>query len=299
MDKRYHLLPISLFFISMFAYSNDEKISEGEYTYVYSGDVSRKRAEVIALERAREDAIQRAFGSIISSEGSLEMSDIGGDTSISFYKFGSSELLGEIISEEQPKYIHYPYNNDTRQSSVTCRVKCKVRSANRPRVQFDWHLLRNHIDKRSETTDFANEDALYMTFKAPCDGYLAVYLVDERGMAQCLIPHHDEPEGIYRILHDKEYVFFSEDNDNDDGMIPPHLLTTFTNHIKEEINQIYVFFSPNKFAKSTVNSPHQERGRFLPAEIDNDTFQRWQKHLLRDRELQREKKIISIKRSIE
>ena len=276
--------------------TSEDKVSEGEYTYVYGNDISRKRAEQMALEKAREDAIGRAFGSIISSEGSIEMSNMNGNASMSFYKTGSSELWGEWLRDvERPKFKRH-IDDETGLDAVTCQVKGLVRAVNHAPVQFEWHLLRNHIDKDSESAYFANEDKLYMTFEAPCDGFLAVYLVDERGMAQCLIPNEEEPEGIYRIKHDKEYVFFSNEVDNEDDMIPPHLLTTFTFE-QEEYNQIYVFFSPNKFVKSNVREPYIDRGRMLPAEIEFKAFQNWQKSLHRDPGLQREKKIISIKRS--
>jgi len=300
---------ISLFFIIccfiLPAFCQEEVRQEGIYTYVYGDDISKKHAKSIALEKAREDAIQKAFGSIISKEGSLDMSDVNGSSSIKFYQLGSSELMGRWLRDiEGPDYTDVSTEET---NAITCRVKCLVQSVDRASVQFEWHLLRNFEDLRSETCEFQEEDNLFMTFQAPCDGYLAVFILDERGKAQCLIPHPEQPEGIYQIRRGREYLFFKNKHDNGDFMRRPYPMKLFVANDVEEYNQIYVFFSPNKFVVGNMKEAHNEeyidsRGRIrkLPPEMSFKDFQKWQSaNLRKDRDMQREKKIIRIRKNTE
>ena len=142
---------------------------------------------------------------------------------------------------------------------VTCSVKGEVReipSGNRPTIK--WMLLRNNPDdRRTEAKEFNEGDNLYLTFQAPCDGYLAVCMGNGMKMVECLIPTTEEPNGIYRIKANKEYIFFSEKHYNRDDMIAPEPISMYCDTPPYEDCTMYVLFSETKFTQAMSNKPKQ------------------------------------------
>ena len=279
-----------------------EKVVEAAYTYIYSSDITPKAARLMAYERAQIEAIREAFpGTITAENHSLVINDSEKGSSSRFYTSGVSEVKGEWLGDtREPEYTDPVFDSAHDLWSITCKVKGRVRETVWAKPAFRWQLMRNHVEDASETDQFVEDDQLYMTFQAPCDGYLAVYLSDERGMAQCLVPNDQDPAGIYRVQGGKRYVFFSDRHPMNDGQMPTEEFTLFPAG-EVEYDQFYVFFSPNVFRKA-ANGERQNldingTDRAMPGEVPYADFQHWQLKLLsKDKELQREKKIISISR---
>lgn len=291
-----------MFLIPFCAIAQKEKTVEGSYTYTYPSTVAPKAARLVAEERARVAAIQEAFpGTITAEQHSHSLIESDGGSSSRFYSSGVSEVKGEWLGDkEQPQFTDPLYDRDADNYTITCTVKGRVREVTWNKPEFTWKLMRNHVEDASETEEFQENDDLFMTFQAPCDGYLCVYISDERGMAQCLVPNDEDPNGIYRVKGNQRYVFFSEKHRPNDGQMPTEELTMVTG-AEMEYDQFYVFFSPNPFRKaqngdrSTVTIDGREH--LFPGEVQYEKFQDWQlRQLSKDKELQREKKIISIVR---
>ena len=294
----------TLFFLSLSfcAMAQKEKTEEGTYTYTYSSDITPKAARLVAQERAKLAAIQEAFpGTITAQQHSHIISEGSQGSSNHFYSSGVSEVKGEWLADvREPQFTDPVYSSQNDLWSITCTVKGRIRELTWNKPEFSWQLMRNHIEDASETDEFQDNDDLFMTFQAPCDGYLCVYLSDERGMAQCLVPNDEDPNGIFRVKGNRRYVFFSDKHrPDDDQMATVELMMVAGSDI--EYDQFYVFFSPNPFRKAQ-NSERQTQtigGRevTLPGEVPYEKFQKWQlNQLSKDKELQREKKIISIRR---
>lgn len=296
------LLILSAFFLPVFS-QREEKV-EADYTFVYPSSMSLKDAKQEAQSRARIEAIKKVFPETIEANtGSLSESNIiNGNGAKSYSKFvmtGISEVRGEWIYDiEKPVYEEHPSEGDL--CSISCHVKGLVRDVSWNKPEFSWQLMRNHKDERNITCEFQNNDELIMTFEAPCDGYLAVFQCDEEGRAFSLIPNETDANGIYKVKGQKKYVFFKEGYKNGDEQIDPDPILMMAVD-KIDYNQFYVFFSPNLFHKP-VNTSKGEcvwiRGHSydLPAYVDDKNFQKWQLKLLsRDKDLQREKRIVSIR----
>lgn len=296
------LFTMLLLGLSFCAMAQKEKTVEASYTYTYSSDISAKQARLVAQERAQVAAIQEAFpGTITAEQHSVTVNDGERGSSSSFYSSGVSEVKGEWLGDvREPQFSDPAFNSQNDLWSVTCTVKGRVREITWSKPSFKWQLMRNHVEDASETSEFQENDDLFMSFQAPCDGYLCVYLSDERGMAQCLVPNDQDPQGFYRIKGGQRYVFFSDHHRTDDGQMPTEELYLVPGS-DLEYDQFYVFFSPNTFHKAT-NGERQTvavdgREHLMPGEIPYAEFQRWQLKLLsKDKDLQREKKIISIRR---
>ncbi len=275
-----------------------------EYRYLFGSDIPRSLARETAYERAKLEAIQKAFpGTITAVSGSLIINSDGEGSSTSFYSISESELKGEYLGDVlEPKYEFLPYDEEHDMDGVVCRVTGMVREIAWSKPQFEWQLMRNHVAERDATTDFVEGDDLYLSFTAPCNGYLAVYCVDgTAAVAQCLIPSEEQPEGIYKVKGGRRYVFFSPEHDNQDNMLPPlHDGISLYCDAAMERMQFYVLFSPNKFTRATAVTPIDKQkvgGSFfnLPPELPYKTFQKWLLGLrTRDKQLQCEKKIIQV-----
>ena len=127
--------------------------------------------------------------------------------------------------------------------------------------------LRNGISEQFSDTRFKNEDDLYLLFKSPVDGYLAIYLSDEK-TTDCLLPYSNNI-GNFTIKAGEEYILFSEKNaknNEDKTQIKEYVLLTDK---KVEKNMLYVLFSKKQFVNTN----------FLPTQLSNSDFSIWLKDL--------------------
>ena len=135
---------------------------------------------------------------------------------------------------------------------VSAKVEGKARAIGNDASDFEVMTLRNGTSKRYADTEFKDYDRLYLFFKAPADGYVAAYLIDEKQNVTCLLPHEGDSDGQQSVKHDKEYVFFSEQHDP--GFMGKDGLVVTCDDEQLELNRIYVIFSPNSFVKANDNA---------------------------------------------
>ncbi|MBR0201621.1 MAG: hypothetical protein IJQ44_04075 [Bacteroidaceae bacterium] len=282
-----------------------EKKIEGTYTYVYTSAISLKQAQNEAEEKAKEEAIKNAFpGTIMAQTNTIIESKATNSRRTKeyskFYSTGVSEYKGEWISDLQAPTFTEPQQDGIGNWFITCNVKGLAREVTWNRPEFQWQLMRNHVEERSAACEFKNGDELFMTFKAPSDGYLVVFLTDELGMAYSLVPNAGDPKGSYPVRGGQRYVFFSDKHNNQDGAMPTDPLLTMALD-ETDYNQVYVFFSPNPITRPVLTKGgnvwvHGESVE-VPDYLEYAQFQKWQQRLLsRDKSLQREKRMISISR---
>ena len=142
--------------------------------------------------------------------------------------------------------------------------------------------MRNGTEEKYESDEFRNGDDLYLYFKSPINGYLAVYLLDENTQQVfCLLPYKSSGEPAYKIIHDKPYVFFScQKADGNPNEVDEYTMTC--EHSMEQ-NTIYIVFSPNMFAKAFA----EDGSIGLPRQLLLKEFQKWLgKHKAKDTAIQ-------------
>lgn len=154
--------------------------------------------------------------------------------------------------------------------AVTVRVKGVIREIVNAAVDFQACVLCNGTEDRFEQDRFRNGDDLYLSFQSPVDGYLTVYLLDAEGTAYCLLPYRGDTGGRVAVKGNRRYVFFSVDDvpAGERGMVDEYVMTCGN---REELNQIYVIFSPQLFTKAVDYAGEGLQPRELPYE----EFQRW------------------------
>jgi hypothetical protein len=161
-------------------------------------------------------------------------------------------------------------------------------------IDFTAMTLRNGTEARYESGDFKNGDDLYLLFRSPAAGYLAVYLVDDAQTAFCLLPYMSDPSGKAPVNVGKEYVFFSAKH-----VSPAEVAKineyTLTCQKQAEQNYLYIIFSPNEFTKA--NDTRAEGEEVLPRELSFEDFQKWlAKNRNRDKDMKVEIKVLTIKK---
>lgn len=263
-----HLFIIVLLTFTSTVFSQRMKTVEGEYTYHAPENVTMEQAKRTALERAMIQALADEFGTIVSQQNATRVENRNGRSDIDFLSISGSEVKGEWIETiGEPIYnIRYEGN----MLVVTVKVKGKAREIVSASIDFKYHILRNGTDDKFESNQFRSGDDLYLSFKSPVNGYLAVYLVDAENQAYCLLPYRNQTEGIYPVKANQRYVFFNikEAPLQERPYVDEYVMTC---ERESENNQIYIIFSSQQFVKASDNSIDDR----LPRELGYDDFQKW------------------------
>lgn len=217
MRLRYVFILLMLLNLLSISAQEIEKV-HGEYTYHVPDNVSLEEGKRTALERAKIQALADAFGTLVSQNNSTIIKNENGKSSVDFLSIGGSDVKGEWIETiGEPKFdIFYESNMLTIKVTIVGKAR-EIKNAN---IDFEAKLLRNGTEEKFESDEFRNGDDLYLYFKSPINGYLAVYLLDENTQQVfCLLPYKSSGEPAYKIVHDKPYIFFScqkaEENPNE------------------------------------------------------------------------------------
>ena len=291
MRLRYVFILLMLLNLLSISAQEIEKV-HGEYTYHVPDNVSLEEGKRTALERAKIQSLADAFGTLVSQNNSTIIKNENGKSSVDFLSIGGSDVKGEWIETiGEPKFdIFYESNMLTIKVTIVGKAR-EIKNAN---IDFEAKLLRNGTEEKFESDEFRNGDDLYLYFKSPINGYLAVYLLDENTQQVfCLLPYKSSGEPAYKIVHDKPYIFFScqkaEENPNE---VDEYTMTC--EHSMEQ-NTIYIVFSPNMFAKAFA----EDGSIGLPRQLPLKEFQKWLgKCKAKDTNIQEKKKVITIEKRI-
>ena len=240
-----------------------------EYVYVTTAEQSVAEAKRIALERARLQALADEFGTTVSQTNATHIKNTGNASSLDFLSIGSSEVKGEWIEDtKEPQYdISFADNNLVVKVSVWGKAREVVSAA----TEVNAALLRNGTEHKFESEEFKEGDDLYLLFKSPVDGYVAVYMVDEANTAWCLLPYSNDTDGQQDVKAGEEYVFFDarRGTTEQEKMLIDEMTVTCDKSV--EYSEVYVVFSARPFVKAN-DSQTDER---LPRNLSSEDFQKW------------------------
>lgn len=273
----YTIKKISIFVIACLCccigYAQKSKRATGEYIMEVSKNMSIEEAEFIALERAKQDAIDKEFGTLISRTNITRQETHNGESTIDLSSLGHSLSKGEWVRTiGEPEILKYTTDNGT--LFIKCTIKGIVREITSAKAEFKAKVLCNGKEKRNESTDFNDGDQLYLSFQTPRDGYVAVYLLGVNHDVTCLLPYASDGDGQEPVKHGVDYIFFEPKETLIDGWIrvadeSSKAINLYCDE-KTEINKMYVIFSPTPFTKA-VDYADKYGNRSLP---END-FLKW------------------------
>ena len=245
----------------------------GEYTYVVPENISREQARRIAVERAREQALLDRFGRNVTVSTATVVRNENEQSSIRLLSLGGSEAKGEWLEDVgAPKFEEFMERGElvVRVSNV-CGNAVEIADAG---IDFMAKTLRNGTNLSDESNDFRDGNSIYLWFRSPRDGYLAVYLVDDDiETAYCLLPYMNDNtgRGAKKIRGGKDYILFSKEH------AEPYEISTMDEYILTakkaiEHNHLFIIFSLNEFTKAN-DAPANEA--LLPRQLPYDDFRRW------------------------
>lgn len=242
---------------------------EGEYTYHAPENVTLEQARRTALERAMLTALADEFGTVVQQSDFSSVANRDGASSIDFSSFGSTEVKGEWLETIGEPVFDVFYEQGM--LVVKAKVAGRAREITSAAIDLQVRVLRNGTEDKYESYDFCPGDELFLSFRSPVDGYLAVYLIDAAGTAYCLLPYRNQTGGICRVRGNRPYLFFSPGHAAPDeaGLVDEYTLTC---EGEEEQDQIYIIFSPNPFYKA---ADRQSEAGELPRELPVDAFRKW------------------------
>lgn len=226
-----------------------KKVS-GNYTYYGDANDSPAMAKRKALEGARLAAISSEFGTIISQDIlQADRVDAKGESS-KFFSLSATEVKGEWIADEgEPKYVVSLDSDDC--LIVNCRISGTAKGIDNEATDFEALALRNGTTKGNASTDYKQGDYLYLSFTAPVDGYLQVYLMYENGDVLKMLPYSSDTKQEVAVKKDYDYVFFDSHRPNPTSGNVDEIAISVDNDL--EFNKLYVIFSPKAFSAPVMH----------------------------------------------
>lgn len=252
----------------------------GEYTHYAPMNVTPEQAEISAIEQAKIDLIEKEFGRVIGVNNYTKVINEGEESSVKFLSLGESEVKGEWIETIGEPTIKHEFANNLQVVKVS--ITGRIREITTAKIGFDAKILRNGFSDKYESSQFKSiVDNFYISFTAPTDGFVVIYLYDLSGVFR-LLPLKGSIEPSFPIKAGKHYIFLAQDVDGDGVSLYEDIKGLNQEAIQSiyqlqcngdsEVNRIYIIFSPNKFAKA--NDTENEDLK-TPANTDFKSFQKW------------------------
>lgn len=264
-------LASALILMSLSAYAQGIKTVSGEYIYYPPDTESYELSKIKALQRAKEQILADIFGTVINSEATTVVSASQDKSEVNTFSIGNSVVKGEWLETVgEPKFSRFLDKNDM--MAIKVKVSGRVREIGMSSLDFDARVLRNGVEDRFESADFISGDDLFVSFRAPVDGYLVIYLYDGKDTAYCLLPYLSMNQRAVNVKGGERYVLFSSDD-----AVPPVKPTdvdefSMTSEQPVEFNRIYCIYSLDEFTKALdVKSDLAS----LPRGIGFRDFQKW------------------------
>lgn len=248
--------------------SSVKKVS-GNYTYYGDKNDSPAMSKMKALEGARLDAISKEFGTIVTQDVlQADRIDSKGETS-NFFSLSSTEVKGEWIADDgEPTFVVSLGNDDC--LIVNCRVNGTAKSISNDAVEFEAVALRNGNTKGNSSTEYHQGDDLFLSFTAPVDGYVSVFLMGNDGDVNKMLPYQQDSRQEVKVKKNYDYIFFDPTKGTGEfGEVDGMEIST---NGDIEFNKLYVVFSPNPFSIPVL---HPAKSEITLPYLTEEEFSKW------------------------
>jgi hypothetical protein len=288
--KKY-ILTIAIFLCIFFISAQEVKIVQTKgksQVQWYPERESLTQARDHALELAKINALENAFGTLVMQGNSvyIENKKTGEkvETKTTFKMIGNTAVKGEIIQVLKTDYKETVRKEKINRKKVEityidCSVLLEAKEINDTKIEIVAYPLNSTKIVRPNTV-FYDGDDLFVYFKSPLNGYVTIFL-DDNKQAQCLLPYRKMPKGIEEampVVADKEYIFFSdkpEYNYFDDDFFAEDTYELVSS-TEKDLNELYIIFSKQPLNKPMLNeATNESKNNILPRTINSDEFKEW------------------------
>ena len=261
----------------------------GTYTYIVgdNDDISLREAKVKCIELAKAEAIKAEFGEMITSDVIDTNLETNGEATSSFFWENTVAMAkGDWLGDTKSPELDIEYKDG--KLVFKAEVWGKVREIVQAKTDLKWNIMKEILGQKSETTSFVSGERIFVRFRSPSDGYVAVYLIVGDDETSCLLPYRKDPSGMFKVRNGKEYIFFDKDED------PRASFYKLSPLHEKEANQLVVIYSPNPFAKCTDITGDARH----PNSLSTHDFQKWLLKCQRaDRDMVVAKKWVTIRKN--
>lgn len=282
MSFRKSIVLIFAFVLATGLSAQNTRTASGSYIYYAPENITLEHAKLIALERAMTQIIADEFGTYVEMANMTKLENSGQNSSVEMHTLALSDVKGEWL--ETLRGPDYDISWEQGMLVIKVKVTGRIRKLDeKAPVSFEAKLLRNGLGDNAESIDFKEGDEMFLSFRSPSSGYLAVYLHDGGDKVYRLLPYALNPDqSPAEIKARRRHVFFSTDKaflpDGLDPYYVSELVMTCSQSV--EFNRVYVVFNPSYFMipmDDENDIPQMDYRQFqswlIMAQSKNDAFQ--------------------------
>ena len=263
--KKLTLIILILAFTLVTQAQREEEVS-GSYTYVLSENdgITLKEAKHMCIELAKAAAIKEKFGELITSDVIDSNVETNGESSTSYYWENTVAMAkGDWLGDTEKPQLDIKYEDD--KLIFTAEVKGRAREIIQSKIDLKWEIMKDGLTMRKKASIFESGERVYVNFRSPADGYLAIYLILGDDVTQCLLPYPKDTDGRFEVKAGRDYMFFDKEED------PKTMAWRLTTKRRLENNQLVIIYSPNPFTKCNDKSVD----KMHPNTLNTHDLQRW------------------------
>lgn len=227
-------------------------------------NITLRDAKHKCVENAKIEAVKAEFGEMVTSDIiETNVQDDGQQTSSFFMESTQSSAKGDWLGDTKEPEIAVEYQDG--KLLFTAEVWGVAREIIQSKIDLKCNIMRDGNGKKVRTDAFASGERIYLDFRAPSSGYVAIYLLDGNDEASCLLPYPRAQVGRFEVIGGRDYLFFDKESD------PQAVYYKMTTKREVEDNNIVVIFSPNPFTKCndiTGDARH-------PNSLSQRDFRKW------------------------
>lgn len=290
------LLLLIPFSAALFAQEDPRTVVvKGESTIEWNMELeNKKEVRERALQQAKIDALEKAFGQIVIQGNSTYIKNVQtgqqAETQTVFNMLGQTSVKGEIIElqKEDYKFIDRKerVGNDRKTFHyVICKIKALAREISPDAINFQAFPLSGNT-KNNKTDQFYLGDDIYFYFQSPVSGYVSIYVdISGTGVTERILPYQYVPndfENGMPVEADKEYIFFSTAREHQYYPKRAVQIDEIAAYPEKQAEhwRFFVVFSKNPVNKPMLRKPNPEKeeGKIeweLPKRLKSEDFQRW------------------------
>ena len=279
MDNSIKATIIILFITTFVNVSLGQKIikSKGQAQHRQESYMSANEAFETAIELAKINAIENAFGTYVEQQMDMLMEN--GNTSYNI--IGSTKVMGEwietigepeIIIDTRKENTNYGRQNV---NYISCRIKGKVRPLV-PRAILNYEIM-NAPNLESRIRSFYDKEHLYVYFKSPISGYVSIFLQDRVGVYR-LLPYEEMGEFFLNgviVDSDEEYIFFSKTHNYFTKGSVDEIVIDLVEDKPIEYNTLFIIFSKEEYIKPSLFDSKEIEDRKIPKSLSKNSFEKW------------------------
>ena len=260
------LLLLAIMCLPMVGMAQKTATVNGKYTYEVgeNDNITLREAKRKCIELAKAAAIKAEFGELITSDVIDSNIETNGEaTSSYFWENTVAMAKGDWLGDTRDPEIQISYIDG--KLIFTAEVWGTAREIMQARTDLEWKIMKDGLDGKEEAQQLNSGERIYVSFRSPADGYVAIYLIENDDNTSCLLPYRKNTTGRHQIKSGRDYTFFDKETD------PEATAYNLTTQNASEDNQLVIIYSPNPFTKCNDVSKNTKR----PNALTTHDFQKW------------------------